>query len=121
MAYDAIIYLNNAAVKMLECNSCARESVVTFRDAMCVQRSLYSHRAATSVTNGQQEQQTCSISTHGDDFESVIIPNTIRNATKRLCNIPRKTTIIASKMSEWTSSDYLRPTGLLILEHFIPR
>lgn len=82
MTYDAIIFLNNAAVKLLENDLCARESVVTFRDAMYVQRLLYSQRA----------QQTRSISSHCDDFENIIIPTTLRKATKSLCNIPRKTT-----------------------------
>lgn len=95
MTYDSIIFLNNAAVKLLVCNEqqCTRESIMTFRDAMYVKRFLYAQRANTSVTGPQQHARP--YESHDDDFENVIVPTVLHNASRRLCNIQqRKTTMI---------------------------
>lgn len=78
MLYDAIIFLNNAGAALLEYEQ-YQESLMTFRDAMYAKRFLYSHNN-TSDTAGMQ--------TH--DFEKVIIPTILSDATKRICSIQKK-------------------------------
>lgn len=77
MTYDSIIFLNNAAVSLMESEQ-YRESVLTFQDAMYAKRFLYS----TAVTGRQMSN---------NDIENAkIIPAIIHGAAKRLCSSIQK-------------------------------
>jgi hypothetical protein len=79
MTYDTIIFLNNAAVTLLECEQ-YQESLMTFRDAMYVKQMLYS----------QQQKSTTSKSL-GQIFRRIV-----HDATKRLAKSQKKNVLLST-------------------------
>jgi hypothetical protein len=93
MSYKSILYLNNAAVRLLECE-CYEESVETFRDALTVKRYLYTQR--NSVT---MESCLATMNKSSQHDSDQAITRMIQKASKRVASLDLKSRIEPSSSS----------------------